>query len=199
MKFFFPAILRVFLSAGLLVLVSVSARAESEGDSGVSEVVQPASGAAVGITAGLLTGVGFSYRDYSDPDTVKHYGGIFYGDKETFFINFAHERLYPLSRHGKSTLSWFWCSSIYYTFEKFRYCEEKNEESGEIEFKQCAANASDYRISFGPGLSFEIGTTKGMSLVLELPLSLSYSFVTPTEESGLSVYPIPAIVCQYHL
>jgi hypothetical protein len=168
-------------------------------DRAADENQSPATGPAIGITAGLLTGIGFSYRDYSDLNQVKHFGGIFYGDDETFFVNFAHERLYPLARHGSSSFSWFLGSSVYYTFSKNSVCESKNKETGELEFNSCEVNSSDYRISVGPGLSFELGIRKGMSLVLELPLSLSYSFSSQSKESGISVYPIPAIVWQYHL
>ena len=71
---------------------------------------------AIGVTAGLLSGVGFSYREFDLQGDGHHIGGIFFGDKSDLFVSVGYERLYRISRYEQSALYWYWGGSVYYTY-----------------------------------------------------------------------------------
>ncbi len=157
--------------------------------------------AALGVTAGLLSGIGFSYRAYDALGDAHHVGGVVYGDENMAFVSTGFERLYRISSYEQSALYWYWGISLYYTYvANESFCEKDKSASTPDNTVTCSERASsEYRLSAGPGLSFEYGLTKGLSIAAELPLALSVGFTSRDEDRSFSLYPIPSIVLQYRL
>jgi hypothetical protein len=179
---------------------SDSANSSNQAASGKNDLEEAV---AIGVTAGLLSGVGFSYREFDREGDGHHVGGIFFGDKSDVFVSVGYERLNRISRYDQSALYWYWGGSLYYTYWDSYDCtpvEEKPEEGAANAAVTCKEEPEHtYRFSAGPGLSFEYGMNKGLSVALELPLALSYDWTPPRSTSGLSIFPVPSIVVQYRL
>ncbi len=111
---------------------------------------------AIGVSAGLLSGIGFAYRTYApDEESANHFGGIAYGDDQTLFFNLAYEHLNYLSQFGKSRLAWF---------------------SGVSNFFLHDTSETWNLSSVGAGIAFEYGEKKGFNLIFELPLSFGVEY-----------------------
>jgi len=175
---------QISLAAILAFLPSAAAQAEE-------------SQTAVGLTAGLLSGVGFAFRQYQPGgETAYHIGGLAYGSTDSHFFNIGVEWLKKMSEFDTSRLFWFVGSSFYQSFRRHEDCSHlRHNQDTPMEMRRCSSKHQ--QISAGGGLSFEYGATQGLSIVAELPLALR----VPLDEGfrKASILPIPALILQYRL
>ncbi len=142
---------------------------------------------ALGITAGLISGLGFVYRRYaSDESVAHHFGGVAFLDNQTGFFNFGYEYLAYIAQYDKSRLAWVTGVSNFFANDSF---ERWN------------------LFSVGSGIALENGEKRGISVVFELPLSFSADYTkvraqsAATEETKdgvkFKLQPIPSLMLIY--
>jgi hypothetical protein len=180
----------------VVALASVSGAGAARAEEAAAKATAASDQTAIGVTAGLLSGVGFAWRKYYTDGTVNHLGGIAFGDKTSAFANVGYERHTLMASYGESALYSYWGASVYYSdFESMNCDDDATKDTVRCE----RGRERMARVSAGPGLSFVYGVSKGLSAALELPLALSYSYTITTKEGLLSVFPVPAVVLQYRL
>ncbi len=75
---------------------------------------------AVGVTAGLISGVGFAFRAYSDnEENAHHFGGVAFAQPNEVSFNLGYEYLSYLAQFGKSRLAWFTGVSNFFSRDDF--------------------------------------------------------------------------------
>jgi hypothetical protein len=142
---------------------------------------------AVGVTAGLISGVGFAFRTYSDnEENAHHFGGVAFAQQQEVFFNLGYEYLSYLAQFGKSRLAWFTGMSNFFSRDAFETWNLTN---------------------IGTGIAFEYGEKKGFNVAFELPLSVGVRYQKngqlpasgEQDADGVSyqMLPIPAVMLLY--
>jgi hypothetical protein len=142
---------------------------------------------AVGVTAGLISGVGFAFRAYSDnEENAHHFGGVAFAQPNEVSFNLGYEYLSYLAQFGKSRLAWFTGVSNFFSRDDFETWNLTN---------------------FGTGIAFEYGEKRGFNVAFELPLSvgvryqkdrqLPFSGERDADSISYQMLPIPAVMLLY--
>jgi hypothetical protein len=142
---------------------------------------------AVGVTAGLISGVGFAFRTYSDnEENAHHFGGVAFAQQQEIFFNLGYEYLTYLAQFGKSRLAWFTGMSNFFSRDDFETWNLTN---------------------LGTGIAFEYGEKNGFNVAFELPLSVGIRYQKnrrlpdfgEQQADGFSyqMLPIPAVMLLY--
>ena len=176
------------------MLIITSLLISSTGYSNISKNKQD--NIAIGVGAGLLSGIGFIFRSYSPNNSnAHHFGGIVYGQKNNFEINLSYQRLNLISKFEESKLYFFVGGSTFYSYSKNDYYTQLPDKLGNIPSRE--TETVDKIVNLGIGLSFEYGGNKGLNYIFELPLSLQMSL--DNSNNDFRIYPIPSVILQYRI
>lgn len=172
------------------------------------EKLKSTPGMAAGLTAGLLSGIGFAFRQYFDNGWGYHFGFAGYGNKTSVAADIGMEVLRVLDETSKARFYALAGTSIYYSRNQIfiptepttPYDPNNPKSQGPQDGTYTYENSMMYNFGVGIGLEWSPGmlNQKGVAFAIELPLSVTFN---QTDRQGLafdSVLPIPSASIIYY-
>lgn len=158
-------------------------------------------GKAAGFTAGLITGLGFAYRQFFANGWGYHvgFGGI--GDKNSIDANIGAQVMKVLDETSKARFYLLSGVSTYYSKSSYTRPVEPydpNDPSKPTEFETISENRLTYNVGVGLGLEWAPAglANKGVSFSVELPLLIYFDQLNDTGVTfgGLRTIPAASII-----
>jgi hypothetical protein len=154
----------------------------------------------LGVTAGLLSGVGFSYRQYFNDNLGFKVSGVAFFDQNQMFADIGLQGMYVFSENNWLRFYALGGVSNYTTkrpsYNNYPYPvppSDNNSYDSVVIPSRYSSNTDTFN-SIGAGIGIELGRqAQGLSLALELPLIVSFRNLTL-----FSFYPIPQLSILYN-
>lgn len=195
----------------LLLLASGSIPAFSEEvkkqDDSTSKVALPVQYVGLGVSAGAISGLGFSYREYLSEKIGYKIATVLYNDKDNSFFDAGLQGIYVLSDSDNGWLRFYaiaGVSDFYYKRTNHVYdpvpapTPTEQNKADLVPTKEIVPRdviETNNYVNFGAGLGLEIGRNKkNLSLSLELPLVIGVKNFSKIDYT----YPIPQISLIYN-
>lgn len=176
----------------------------SAGSAPVARADDNATGNGYGLTAGLITGLGFAYRRFFTGTHGAQVGGVaLIQQNGNSFANVGAEYLHTISRWQQARLYWLAGASAYYSRQK-QYIYRDTVKCPTASLEPCVQPdpqeiwVNDRYYNFGAGLGIEL--QKGpVGFSIELPISMRFRRDSAQGFRFDSLVPIPNVSIVYYL
>lgn len=165
----------------------------------------------LGFTAGMIAGLGISYRKHFENGMGVHVGAVAFGNEDSVNANLGVQILRTVRKNEKSRLyllagsAVFWDRHKEYDYGTPEYPEVKYDPETDTKEVYYSENyqepgmvtVNDYMLNFGLGFGMELAAKQGIGVALEMPITVTFSTQDDSSLSFKQVYPIPALTIFY--
>ncbi len=196
-------LVKLSLISSIIVISSINTAYSEEvdnKDNKINEIEEEKNYKGIGITAGLLSGLGFSYRQYFGDKFGVKATGMGYFDQTHTFGNLGIQGMYVLSENdwlrfyaliGISNFSTR--RNNYNNYSYPSYDSSPPDKDYVYIPSRVSSNVETYN-SIGAGIGIELGRlSQGLSFAIELPLLATFRNTTIN-----SFYPVPSLSVIYN-
>lgn len=152
-----------------------------------------ATGNGFGMTAGMISGVGLSYRRFFSDTQGMQVGGIVFADNDSAHFNIGAEFLQTIHQSEKTRFYGLAGASMFYNGDNYAEYDPNTGTELPSEWHW------DRFYNFGAGIGLEM-YLGNVGISLELPISVSFDYDRTTDGLAFdSIYPIPNLSIIYYL